>query len=97
MPEENEPKQIEIDVPVMKTGTVQFMNKAGFNNPAPDKLKRVLAAMKYTFVAMIGLVSGSDIFSGGQAKIICFTLSVSIIVCGGIELGTGVKAIEQEK
>ncbi len=94
---EDEPKQIEVDETVTKTGTVEFMNQAAFNNPAPDKMKRALAAMKYTFVGLITMVSGTDLFSGYQAKIICFVLGVFILICGGIELSTGVKSIEETK
>jgi len=96
MPDQNEPQKIEVDVPVVKTGTVEFMNKAGFTNPAPDKLKRVLQAIKYTLVGLITAVSGTDLFTGKQVKIICFCLGVAILICGGIEVGTGVKSVEQE-
>ena len=97
MPEDNEPKQIEVNEPVVKTGTVEFLNKAAFNNPAPDKLKRVLQAIKYTFVGLITMVSGTDLFSGYQSKVISFTLGVCILICGAVELGTGVKSIDEEK
>lgn len=96
MPEQDEPKKIEVDQTVVKTGTVEFMNKAAFTNPAPDKLTRVLAAIKYTFVGLITMVSATDLFTGGQSKIISFVLSVGILICGAVELGTGVKSIEQK-
>jgi len=90
-------KEIEVDVPQMKKGTIQFMNKAGFNNPAPDKLKRVLAALKFSFVSIITMVSGTDLFTGYQSKIISFTLGLAIIILGGVELATGVKSIDENK
>jgi formate/nitrite transporter FocA (FNT family) len=94
---EKEQKQIEVDVPVMKTGTTQFMTKAAFNNPAPDKLKRIIAALKFSFVSIITMVSGTDLFTGYQSKIISFTLGLAIIILGGIELATGVKSIEEKQ
>jgi hypothetical protein len=97
MPEEIIPQQIEVQEPAVKTGTVEMFNKAGFNNPAPDKLKRVLTAMRYTFVGLITMVSGTDLFTGYQSKVISFSLGVAVLICGAIELGTGVKSIDNEK
>ncbi len=88
------PDQVEISKPVLEKGTVQFMNKAAVNNPAPDKLKRVLTAIRYTFVGLITMVSATDLFSGYQSKVISFCLGVAILICGGIELGTGVKSAD---
>lgn len=87
----------EVNIPVVQTGTIQFMNKSAVSNPAPDKLKRVLTAIRYTFVSLITAVSATDLFSGAQSKIISFCLGIGIIVCGGIELGTGVKPEESNK
>lgn len=88
------PEQHEVNVPKIETGTIQFLNKSAVSNPAPDKLKRVLTAIRYTFVSLITAVSASDLFNGGQSKIISFSLCIGIIICGGIELGTGVKPSE---
>lgn len=96
-PAAEEPKQIEIDVPTTVSGNVKFMTKAAFTNPAPDKLIRVLAAVKYTLVSIITAVSATDLFSGRQSKIISFTLGIAYIVCGAIEFATGVKPITDEK
>ena len=92
-----EKDQIEVNVPVLQTGEVKFMSKSGFSNPAPDKLKRVLTAIRYTLVGVITMISGSDIFSGGQSKLISFGLGIAILICGGIELGTGVKPLPDDK
>jgi len=93
MPEE---KQIEVETPEVKPGKVEFMTASGFNNPPPVKLKRALAALKYFSVSLITMVSATDLFSGSQAKIICFCLGVFILALGGIELATGVKPIEEK-
>ncbi len=93
---DNEEK-IEVSEPVQKTGTVQFMNSAGFSNPAPDKLKRVLTALRYFCVSLITMVSGTDLFTGAQCKVISFSLGVIIILLGAIEYATGVKELETPK
>lgn len=94
---QNEDDKIEVNLPVKQAGEVKFMSASGFSNPAPDKLKRVLTAIRYTFVSIIATVSVSDIFTGAQAKIVNFVLAVCIILCGAIELGTGVKPLPDDK
>lgn len=91
------PEQHEVNVPKIETGTIQFLTKSAVSNPAPDKLKRVLTAIRYTFVSLITAVSATDLFSGAQSKIISFCLGIGIIICGGIELGTGVKPTDENK
>lgn len=91
----NPEEKHEVNVPIQQAGTIQFMNKSAISNPAPDKLKRVLTAIRYTFVSLITAVSATDLFTGGQAKLISFCLGIGIIVCGGIELGTGVKPADE--
>lgn len=93
MQEEN---KVEIEKPVDTPGKVQFMTAAGFTNPPPAKLKRVLAALKYFTVSLITLVSATDLFSGRQSKIINFALGLSILAMGAIELATGVKPVDNE-
>lgn len=95
MPEE-QPNEIEVNLPVKQPGEVKFMSATAFSNPAPDKLKRVLTAIRYTLVGVITMISGSDIFTGGQAKLLSFCLGIAILVCGGIELGTGVKPLPDD-
>jgi len=86
---------IEVSEQVMSKGKVQFMTPAAFSNPAPTKLKLALTVIKYSSTGVITMVGGSDMFSGGQAKIICFVLGVIIIVCGGFEMAFGVKPSEK--
>lgn len=85
----------EVEVPVTKESTVSFMTPSGFSNPAPLKLKRVLTALRYFCVGLITAVSGTDLFTGYQSKIISFCLGVVILSLGAIELGTGVKETEK--
>lgn len=92
------PDTHEVNVPVQQTGTIKFLTStAAFTNPAPDKLKRVLTAIRYTFVSLITMVSATDLFTGAQSKIISFSLGIAIIVCGGIEFATGVKPLPTEE
>lgn len=86
-------ENVEINVPVQQPGKVNFLNKSGFNNPAPSKLKRVLSAIKYTFVSMITSVGASDLFTGKQSKIISFCLGMAVIICGFVEFATGVEPV----
>lgn len=92
-----EDKPIEVPTTEVKTGKVSFMTKSGFSNPPPVLLKRICAALKYFCVSLITAVGATDIFSGGQAKIICFSLGVFVLLIGGIEFATGVKPIDEEK
>jgi hypothetical protein len=94
--QEDNVKDVEVSVPEVQKGSIQFMNKSGFNNPPPEKLKRILAALKYFCVSLITMVSATDLFSGGQAKVINFSLGVAILVMGGIELATGVRPVEDK-
>lgn len=93
---EDKGEDIEVNLPVVQHGEVKFLNKDGFVNPAPDKLKRVLTAIRYTLVSLITLIAGTDIFSPYQVKIFAFTLGVGTLICGAIELGTGVKPLPEE-
>lgn len=92
-----EGNQHEIEVPILQKGEIKFMGGGGFSNPAPDKLKRVLTAIRYTLVGFITMISGTDLFTGYQSKVISFTLGVCILLCGGIELAVGVKPLPDEK
>lgn len=92
---ETKHEEHEVNVPVQQIGTIQFLNKDAVTNPAPDRLKRVLTAIRYTLVSLITAVSATDLFSGRQSKIISFCLGIGIILCGAIELSIGVKPTEK--
>ena len=98
MPEEIKAADIDVNLPAVQHGQVKFLtSKSAFINPAPDKLKRLLTAIRYTLVSLITLIAGTDLLSGYQVKVITFVLGVSILLCGGIELATGVKPLPEDK
>lgn len=59
--------------------------------PTPTILARTTKALRYFSVALIGLVSASDLFSGLQAKKVNFCLSVFIYFTGVIDIMIGVE------
>ena len=86
--------EIEVNVPMVQHGEVKFLtSKSAFINPAPDKLKRVLTAIRYTLVSFIALISASNI---PHAQTWTLGLSAAIILCGGVEFATGVKPLPEE-
>lgn len=94
MPEETEqiPKGIEVQETVVQRGTVGL----SFKNPAPDKLKRVIAALTYFCAGLMTTVGATDLFSGRQAKIICFILGIVILALGALGMTIGVKPAEEK-
>lgn len=82
----------EVEMPAIVKGDVRFLSKAAFANPAPDRLKKFLTGGRYFAVGAISIVSASDLFSGGQAKIINFSLAVFILLLGAIEASIGVES-----
>lgn len=91
---EDKGEDIDVSLPAVQHGEVKFLNKDGFVNPAPDKLKRVLTSIRYTLVSFIALVSASSI---PYAQTWTLGLSAAIIICGAIELATGVKPLPEDK
>lgn len=97
MPEETETVEThEVETPIQKEGSVQFMTKAAFGNSAPLPLKRILSAIRYTCVGGITMVAGTDLLSGWQAKVVTFCLGVVILILGGVEVATGVAPEKKE-
>ena len=90
---EDKGEDIEVSLPKVQHGEVKFLSPGAFSNPAPDKLKRSLTAIRYTLVSFIALVSASSI---PYAQTWTLGLSAAIILCGGIELATGVKPLPEE-
>ena len=43
------------------------------------------------------MLAGTDLLTGYQVKLVTFILGLGILLCGGIELGTGVKPIPDDK
>lgn len=97
MPEKTKPipEGIEVAEEVIQPGTVQVMNRAAFNNPAPAKMQRVIKALNYFIAGLVTTVGATDLFSGGQSKIICFILGVIVLALGAMELAFGVKPEEK--
>lgn len=86
------PEGVEVSEDVMKRGTVQFMTKSALTNPAPEKLKRVIKALNYFCAGIVAAVGATDLFSGGQAKVICFIVGIFVLALGSLEISIGVKA-----
>lgn len=96
-PEISEEKDIEVAVPEIKKGSVQFMNKAAFNNPAPEKMVRILSALSDFCAAMVTTVGATDLFTGRQPKIICFILGAAMVAFRLMKGVIGVKPSTDEK
>lgn len=94
MPEETTPvpEGIEVSKPVIEKGTVV----PSFKYPAPDRMKRVIKGLNYFIAGLVTSVAATDLFTGGQAKVICFILGVIILALGALELSTGVKPAEEK-
>lgn len=88
----NEPAttdEIVVDTTTVSKGKVTVFGN--INNPTPTILARVTKAMRYFATAMITMVGATDLFSGGQAKIICFILGVTILALGTVDIVIGVE------
>ncbi len=100
MPEENEstpvPEGIEVAKPEIVKGEVNFMNKAGFNNPPPSKLKVVLEALQAFCAGLVTMVGATDLFTGNQPKVIMFILGIISMACYVILKSIGVKPAEEK-
>lgn len=66
------------------------------NNPTPTILARATKALRYFAVSLITMVSATDLFSGGQAKIISFCLGVFILATGAIDILIGIEPTEKK-
>ncbi len=80
---------IQVDTTKSQKGTVKF-----FGNPklkTPTILARVTKALRYFSVGIITMVSATDLFSGGEAKIINFGLGVFILLLGSVDMFVGVE------
>lgn len=91
------PEGVEVSENVIKPGTVSFMNKTAVNNPAPEKMKRIIKALNYFCVGLMTAVGGSDLFTGGQAKVIVFIIGLFLLAIGSLEFLTGVKPVDEKE
>lgn len=88
------PQGVEVAENVIQPGTTQFMTKAAVTNPAPEKLKRIIKALNYFIAGLVTTVGATDLFTGGQSKIICFILGLVVLALGSLEFAFGVKPAE---
>ena len=95
MPDQ-QPDIVEVQKTVEKKGKVRF-NLQQIGNPTPVLAKRICTAARYFIVSLIGLISASDLFTGGQAKLLIFCGTVLIFLIGAIEICIGLEPAETKK
>lgn len=78
---------VEVDKKVLRKGTLGWHPKY----PTSTKLRLICETIVYTNAGVTALISGSDIFSGYQVKVLGFILGVTALVAGGVIKATGVK------
>lgn len=86
---------IQVDTTKQTEGTIRIGAK-GIANPTPTLLARVTKALRYFAVSLITMVSATDLFDGGQAKVISFCLGVFILALGGVDIVIGVEPDKKE-
>ncbi len=92
--EEIKTDEVQVETTTIQKGKVTI----GFNrNPTPTILARATKALRYFSVSLITMVSATDLFSGGQAKIISFSLGVFILLLGGVDIVIGVEPENKDK
>lgn len=92
MPNEPTPTatdEITVDTTAVSKGKVTVFGN--INNPTPTILARATKALRYFATAMITMVGATDLFTGGQVKIICFILGVTILALGAVDIIIGVE------
>lgn len=87
--ETEQPEKIEVDTTKTTSGKVTFFGK--ISNPTPTLLARITKALRYFAVSLITMISGTDLLSGGQAKITNFCLGVFILALGCVDIVIGVE------
>lgn len=97
MPDQNTqtPDEVQVDTTAVTKGKVTFFGNV--KNPTPTILARVTKALRYFAVSLITMVSATDLFTGGQAKIISFCLGVFILLLGGVDIVIGVEPEKKEQ
>ncbi len=89
--ETNQNEKISIDTTKEVKGKIVTNPLKAWKLPTPSLLARATDVLRYFSTAIIGLVSGSDMFTGGQAKKKNFGLSVFIVFLGGADRFIGVE------
>ncbi len=102
IPEESKPavdeQIIQVDETKIVKGKVTLMKgEKWWLKSTPTILARITQALRYFCVAIIGSVSATDLFTGRQAKLINFGLSIFIYFLGAVDVMVGVEPAEREK
>lgn len=95
MPEEIDEK-IQVDTTKVTAGKIRIGGKGFLSRATPSMLARVNKALRYFAVSLITMISGTDLFTGGQVKITCFCLGVFILALGGVDILIGVETEKKE-
>ena len=95
MPEQQiQTDEVQIDTTAISKGKITVFGNV--SNPTPTILARATKALRYFSVSLITMVSATDLFSGGQAKIISFCLGVFILLLGGVDIVIGVEPTDKK-
>ncbi len=90
-----EEKPQEVATTKVVTGTVRF-GIDQINNPAPDKWLRISKGLKYFFTGLIAIVAGTPFISSKASNIINFTIAVTILALGAIDMMLGVSPAKND-
>lgn len=85
--------EVVISQPAVVKGKVEFMTKAGRKNPPPARLKAWTDGIQAFCSGLVISVGATDLFTGYQAKLICFVLGAVALACFCIQKATGVKPV----
>jgi hypothetical protein len=89
------PESVEVSQPaVVPKGEIKFATMEGLKYQPPAKLQVAVKVINYFCAGLVTMVGATDLFSGRQAKIICFILGALVLLCGAVEKATGVKPTE---
>ncbi len=84
-----EKQVVQVDTTRMTTGSIKFFGDPKLSTPTI--LARCTKALRYFCVSLITMISGSNMFSGNQSKMINFGLSVFILFLGCVDIVVGVE------
>lgn len=90
-------EKVQVDTTKQVSGKIRAFNLTALLSPTPTILARVTKSVRYFAVGLITMVSGSDLFSGKQAKIINFCLGIFILALGALDLAIGVEPDKIQK
>lgn len=82
----------EVEKTVLRKGTIGWHPSF----PPPKILKQVTNGIVYFCAGIGGIVGGSDLFTGYQAKVIMLVSACITLACGAVQTGVGVKPDEKQ-